>query len=618
MIQCPVCRTDNQDHERLCSRCGYDLTKEAWVSGESASAQADQPQATRAMGPPPDSASAKAPPPRPAARPKPSVSLREHPDFPKAIPSSLWESGGSRQRLYAFFGLVLGVGISVLVSFVASPESMLGRMFDLHRVETAIPITISWLFFWALFICNLRRARLRLLERFSSGKLLQQATEVLRSEGGLAALAEDLKDPVCQASPLLRRLRAVVQQWGVHASLQDADIVLQQHVASDEEAVHAGYSLVRTFVWALPVLGLIGTVLGISHAVGGFAQFLGGNIDKVAEIKKNLVGVTGGLSFAFLITLQGLLTSLLAMLAASSLQTREEKLYAATQQAIVDTFLPALQEITAEAPARGGEELETWRKTLQQVAVGILATFRTTATGILTTFDTTATKLLEGMDAQGQAQLQQMTDWKRSWLADVESGATLLREALDTASGKLERTGSDFFTRLEKAGEMFVQEQAVVVAQRQAAAQQHSEMMVAMAKQMEVLQTSASALVTLSDTTKTVLQQQASLQDSLRQLHDANVERTFTSYVEALSGQARGVQAVTDAVSRLTAETHTVLSSQATLQEAMRQIHNSGLDQTLVRVGDSLKGIGPILESFRQPFVLRAVPADGNMREDGR
>src|SRR6185503_12035794 len=86
----------------------------------------------------------------------------------------------------------------------------------------------------------------------------------------------------------------------------------------------------------IPITVPIRPRTGISFAVGGFGQFLGGNVDDVTTIKRSLVNVTGGLSFAFLITLQGLLTSLLLMLPASALQPREERLYANVQRDISD------------------------------------------------------------------------------------------------------------------------------------------------------------------------------------------------------------------------------------------------------------------------------------------
>jgi len=76
----------------------------------------------------------------------------------------------------------------------------------------------------------------------------------------------------------------------IRPGLAEADIVLQQHIASDEKkSTPATASCGRS--WALPVLGLIGTVIGISLAVGGFALFLGTGAEDVALIKKNLVAL---------------------------------------------------------------------------------------------------------------------------------------------------------------------------------------------------------------------------------------------------------------------------------------------------------------------------------------
>ncbi|MCM8596366.1 MotA/TolQ/ExbB proton channel family protein [Accumulibacter sp.] len=72
------------------------------------------------------------------------------------------------------------------------------------------------------------------------------------------------------------------------------------------------------------MLGLIGTVIGIALAIGGFAEFLGGDSDDIAAVKRNLVGMTGGLAFAFLVTLLGLVTALVLMFFGSATQAGEE------------------------------------------------------------------------------------------------------------------------------------------------------------------------------------------------------------------------------------------------------------------------------------------------------
>jgi biopolymer transport protein ExbB/TolQ len=629
---------------------------------------------------------------------------------------------------------------------------MVGRMFDLNRLETAIPVAISSMFFWAILICNRRWRRLRALERISRRDLLLRAVEVLQSSKDLKALANDLKEEVCQASPLLRRLQAVVQQWMIHPSLQNADLVLQQHVANDEEGVHAGYSLVRTFVWALPVLGLIGTVLGISDAVGGFAQFLGGGIEDVSIIKKNLVSVTGGLSFAFLITLHGLLTSLVTMLVVSALQTREEKLYATIQQGIADTFLPALQEVAPESqPDKDAGALATWRDTLQQTTTSMLETihkaitrlledmdarrkahqqqiagellawhkaFQQAADGVVTTVSNASTRLLEDMNTRQEAQRQQLAgelvtwrdsiqhttagiletireagmqlledmnagqetqraqaaEWTQAWRGELEAGAGRLREALSDVGDNLMHAGRDFLAQLLKVQEALGQVQTTLVIQSQTTAQQHTETLATIAEQTSVIQATSDTLTALTDTTNRALQHQVTLQEAIRQLHEANLDHLLTSCVEALSIQAREIHTAAETVKQLTALTGDVLSSQTTLQEAIHQLRETGFEQTLnaFRDGvqalstqvqeihtaaetvkqlttltgealsaqvplqeaidqlretgfeqtlagfrDSLVALGPILDGFQKPFVLQAIPVSSNTRQEG-
>ena len=64
----------------------------------------------------------------------------------------------------------------------------------------------------------------------------------------------------------------------------------------------------------MPVLGFIGTVLGLSHAVGGFGDVLRSAND-VKEITSSLTTVTSGLGTAFE-------TTLLALVAAVAIQLR--------------------------------------------------------------------------------------------------------------------------------------------------------------------------------------------------------------------------------------------------------------------------------------------------------
>jgi biopolymer transport protein ExbB/TolQ len=297
----------------------------------------------------------------------------------RPLPTALRLSERTERMFSGVVGMSLGLLFAAVMAFATPPSSVFHQMFDPRAATSAVPALICCFFFWASLICIARWRRVRALEDLSPTALLTQLVQLVERSGPAAGATAVERSPVTAATPLLRRCGAVLRQWTIRPGLQNADIILGQHVAHDEEALHRGYNLVRTFVWALPVLGLIGTVVGIALAVGGFASFLGGNIDDVRVVKQNLVGVTGGLSFAFLITLLGLLTSLVVMLLSSGLQTREERLYGRIQHDLTDALLPVLQKVApesrdAEAPAA---PTAAWAASLPKIVEAIEAAART-------------------------------------------------------------------------------------------------------------------------------------------------------------------------------------------------------------------------------------------------
>src|SRR5690606_7700157 len=82
--------------------------------------------------------------------------------------------------------------------------------------------------------------------------------------------------------------------------------------------------LLQGFVWAIPVLGFIGTVEGLSIAIAGFGSVLGATED-FEQVKDALRGVTAGLSVAFETTMQGLVAALVIQLVLTGIKKSEEE-----------------------------------------------------------------------------------------------------------------------------------------------------------------------------------------------------------------------------------------------------------------------------------------------------
>lgn len=101
------------------------------------------------------------------------------------------------------------------------------------------------------------------------------------------------------------------------AALNDTVLALREQQSSQIVQV------VHFFVWVMPLLGFIGTVVGISQAIGGLEAVVqeaglapGGGLDQVL----------GGLQFAFDTTFVGLLLVIPTMLYALSLRARAQQL----------------------------------------------------------------------------------------------------------------------------------------------------------------------------------------------------------------------------------------------------------------------------------------------------
>jgi hypothetical protein len=105
----------------------------------------------------------------------------------------------------------------------------------------------------------------------------------------------------------------------------------------------SSYALPRILVWAIPLLGFIGTVLGISSAVNGFTLFLQKS-EEIDQIKEGIGTITSGLAVAFDTTLLALLLSVLVMIPLVIVERLESKLLLQIDVYINDKLLPRLKE----------------------------------------------------------------------------------------------------------------------------------------------------------------------------------------------------------------------------------------------------------------------------------
>jgi hypothetical protein len=109
----------------------------------------------------------------------------------------------------------------------------------------------------------------------------------------------------------------------------------------DAVASDMTYTLARTMMWLIPILGFIGTVQGLGSAVGGFANFLKGAAELTA-IKGAIANVTIGLGVAFDTTFLALMLVTFVQFPLTSVMRRESTLLAEIDIYLDEHFISRL------------------------------------------------------------------------------------------------------------------------------------------------------------------------------------------------------------------------------------------------------------------------------------
>lgn len=140
---------------------------------------------------------------------------------------------------------------------------------------------------------------------------------------------------------LLNRLQLTLGLFEGGLDRREIAESLRTQAIIDEGRVDSSYSQLRVLVWAIPIIGFIGTVLGIGNAVSGFTVSLEQAAD-LEIVRNSLGGVTSGLAIAFDTTLLALAASVVIMFPMHQLQSREESALRRIERVCIEDVLPRL------------------------------------------------------------------------------------------------------------------------------------------------------------------------------------------------------------------------------------------------------------------------------------
>jgi hypothetical protein len=125
------------------------------------------------------------------------------------------------------------------------------------------------------------------------------------------------QDERIQGTYLGRRLRAVLEFIGQRRGTAQFDDHLRALADADSVAQEGSFGLVKFLTWALPILGFLGTVLGITQAIAGITP---------EGLEENIGQLTGGLAEAFDSTALALALTMVCMFLTFLVERREMSL----------------------------------------------------------------------------------------------------------------------------------------------------------------------------------------------------------------------------------------------------------------------------------------------------
>lgn len=137
----------------------------------------------------------------------------------------------------------------------------------------------------------------------------------------IAVLNESVDDP--KRFVLFNRIERALLNLKNVGNVSDVSEMLRSQAENDESHMDSSYGILSGIIWVIPILGFIGTVIGLSGAIGGFGAVLSADTT-VSSLRESLSPVTGSLGIAFDTTFVALLLAMVIQMLMTLLRKQEE------------------------------------------------------------------------------------------------------------------------------------------------------------------------------------------------------------------------------------------------------------------------------------------------------
>lgn len=191
--------------------------------------------------------------------------------------------------------------------------------------RSMIPYFTVFLANFSFAILILKNAKLKVQKKALQVNILPQDSNFSLSPVTARAILESMYSQVETPAKfvLFDRVERALSNLKNLGSVSAVAECLKNQADNDDSYLSSSYTVLKGFIWAIPVLGFIGTVIGLADAVGGFGAVVAQGAD-IETLKNSLGGVTSGLAVAFETTLIALVLALLIQLYMTFTLNKEE------------------------------------------------------------------------------------------------------------------------------------------------------------------------------------------------------------------------------------------------------------------------------------------------------
>ncbi|QDT02474.1 MotA/TolQ/ExbB proton channel family protein [Rubripirellula lacrimiformis] len=274
-----------------------------------------------------------------------------------------------------------------------------------------------------------------------------------------------------RTSHLVTRLQEVLTRQSQRGSTKHLADDLRELGGRDADAAHDSLGLVRIIVWAIPMLGFLGTVIGITQTLGGLDFSSGtGAVDNLKS----------GLYVAFDTTAMGLVLSVLAIFLQFPVERAEQRMLATIDARVghlVSSTLPSdeasdnqtvlIADLCRGVQAAVAESLSNqatlWRETIDSAQSQWQLVHEKNNTTLADAFELTIAPALlkhaESINETSQAASERMSLQCDRWQSSLDTAQSQLNQTQQTSAEQIRNQTSVLNETLDDVCETLASQQ---------------------------------------------------------------------------------------------------------------------------------------------------------------